>query len=141
MRNFQFTALAKVASTALLALWCAQPLTLVLHSRAHTHSYCVTHNAFEEGLQPGESPAGGSQAVGTLSSDEAPSSIPAHSGGHEECAVAAATSPEVLAPGGGAALQPSVTHHALQPWDALLAFYPLRVLDVAPKASPPASLT
>jgi hypothetical protein len=151
VRRFRLTALARCIATVLAVLWCVQPLALVVHARAHAHTYCAAHNAFEETSggagateQAGVADASdGDVAPGRLlwvlgaTGAESPSGLPPEAGAHQDCAAAGALSAEVTGPAPVAPLLlPAVPAPALYLADAP-GRASVALLRVAPKASPP----
>jgi hypothetical protein len=123
-------------ATLLVAIWMAQPLLAIVHAQEHVHRYCPTHRAFEEA-----SANGGSARAAQVRDSRAVEKVPAAPGGtlrHEECAfVSASPRQEPPAPEVQTAVQAclEVSRPATAPPRALSS---LSVLDIAPKASPPA---
>ena len=138
VRRFSLTALARFAATALVVLWCAQPALLVLHARAHTHQFCAVHNAFEE-AGPTARASDSRDATTALEADDAAAQdAAALPGEHQTCPTAAATWPQMVRPA-DVVLAVAVPLQGVTQslWAHAPASSPLRVLDVAPKASPP----
>ncbi len=132
------TTLGRCLATLLVALWVAQPLVALVHSREHAHRYCPEHQTFEETSR------GPGQAVSRLP-EGAPllSTRPAHPAeaprlAHEECPLLlASTRGDVLAPEAMRLVSAclAVSRPATAPPSPGSS---LPILATAPKASPPA---
>jgi hypothetical protein len=130
---------AHLIATLLVALWVAQPLLAIAHAQEHVHRYCPTHRAFEES-SASRGTALSAQLRDAKAFEKLPPAIPGGTLKHEECAfIAASTRDEPPQAEGQPILQArlAVSHPATVP---LRPQPSLSVLDIAPKASPPARI-
>ncbi|QRK07712.1 hypothetical protein JQX13_48320 [Archangium violaceum] len=123
-------------ATLLVMIWVAQPVLALVHAQEHVHLYCPTHRAFEEA-----SADKGTALSAQLRDAKTFEKLPPTPTGplrHEECAfVSVSTREEFHSPEATPVIQAclEVSRPATAPPRPLPS---LSVLDIAPKASPPA---
>lgn len=123
----------------LVALWAVQPVATWVHSSEHIHRYCAEHHAFEEGglrtegVRVVAAVASAQLTAGTTALDE---SGPRP---HEKCNLPACGARASVLPAVGVQLPaPPLATRTGAPASRSVPAPPLAVLDLAPKASPPA---
>lgn len=127
----------QLTATLLVALWIVQPLLAIVHAQEHVHRYCPTHRAFEESSASAGS-ALSAQVRDASAVEKLPPASPMGALRHEECTFASVSTRAELP---GPEVQPVIqvcletSRPATAPPRALGS---LSILDIAPKASPPA---